>query len=211
MHRYLPPQLGLGERMAHPPTFSLLLWVASLGQGSQIELHSSEQWFSNYSAELSKFLRTVQGLLNKWSIYYQTKKIQTAQVCITSNNFFNIRVLYKISYEKCLTITALDLFHIPLAFLPSLLHFSLIAKREKGLLSLKEPWASTACTYWFALKMSFLSWLRSWGIVALLLADPVLPSSIRLDIWSSDFLNLDWLVASILHPCSYLGNHLSTM
>lgn len=210
MHSYLPPQLGLGERMAHPPTFSLLLWVASLGQGSQIELHSSEQWFSNYSAELSKFLRTVQGLLNEWSIYYQTKKIQTAQVCITSNNFlileFYIRFLMKNVW-----LTALDLFHIPLAFLPSLLHFSLIAKREKGLLSLKEPWASTACTYWLAFKMSFLSWLRSWGIVALLLADPVLPSSIRLDIWSSDFLNLDWLVVSILHPCSYLGNHLSTM
>lgn len=60
---------------------------------------------------------------------------------------FYSRVLYKISYEKCLNITALDLFHFPLAFLPSPLHFSLIAKREKGLLSLKEPWANTACTY----------------------------------------------------------------
>lgn len=43
-----------------------------------------------------------------------------------------------------------------------------------------------------------------------LLEDPHLPSHVRLELWTPDFLSQLGL-SSGFHPCSYLENHLSTM
>lgn len=197
---FLPNWVSERDWLIHPP-FPSLLELQAQDRGVRLNSIPQSSGFQTTLQNSQSFLGLFKDSSVSEAFTTKQRKCKLPSSASLLVIFFNIRVLYKISFEKCLNITALDLLHIPLAFLPAPRHFSLIAKREKVLLSLKESWASTASHY----ELCFLTQKLEDGCPA------AGGSSIRLDIWASDFLNLDWLVTSILHPCSYLENHPSTM